>query len=78
MDIEYEDIVAKDIEFHIRILNYCYENKWIKSNMDKIVSKYPWQDICLLVWIAGLVGLFEIRSHFFWMTSINFVISFGE
>lgn len=76
MDIEYEDIVQKDIELHKLTLEYCARNPWINRNMKKIVSKYPWQDICVVVWIAFCWGVFEIGPKFFWVSCINLGASF--
>jgi hypothetical protein len=76
--MEYEEIVRRDIEIHGEILDFCTRTPWIRDNMNMIVSKYPWQDICVLVTIAFCWGLFEIGPHFFWVCAINLGISFGK
>ena len=75
--MEYEDIVQRDIEIHWLVLEFCERNPWIRDNMNMIVSKYPWQDICVIVSIAFVWGLLEIGPHFFWVCAINLGISFG-
>lgn len=74
--MQYDDIVKRDLELHWIILDYCRKTPWIEQNMAKIVSKYPWQDICLLTWIGCIVGLVEVGSSFFWIVSLNLCASF--
>lgn len=76
--MEYNDIVRKDLQLHWEILEFCNRIPWISDNLKIITSKYPWQDICIILWIACIVGVIEIGVHFFWVTSFNLCISFGK
>ncbi len=74
----YEEVVEKDIELLWSIQEYVRKTPWIDNTMTKIVSKHPLQDICALIWLFCLFGLFEVGSPHFWVVAVNLAGSFGE
>jgi len=43
--------------------------------MSKIVSKYPWQDIGIIVWCFFVVGVIEIGRAHFWIAAFNLLFA---
>jgi len=71
----YEEMLAADTNLLWTIQDLCYRTPWLDRRMAKIVSKYPWQDICSIVWLFFIVGLFEFRSQHFFPVILNLGVS---
>lgn len=67
----YDEMVQKDLRLMWSILNYCESVPWLQDKMSKIVSKYPWKDISIAIWLFFVVGLFEIGTKHFFVVATN-------
>lgn len=74
----YDEVVEKDLELMWTIKRYCKVNPWVDEVFGRIVSKYPFRDIVLLLWIIFIVGLFEIGVHHFWVAFMNIIVAMGK
>jgi hypothetical protein len=74
----YEEVVSKDLELLWSIQEYCYRTPWINQGMSKIISKNPFKDIVIILWIFYIVGLVEIGHKHFWVVAINMIVSFSK
>ena len=73
----YDDMIQKDLQLLWQIQDFCRDNPVIDRNMKRIISKHPWQDISLIIWVLFGIGVYEIGGDHFWVVSFNLVISFG-
>ena len=73
----YDEMVAKDLELLYSIQDYCQKRPWIDNRISRIVSKYPWQDIVVVLWILFIVGVIEIGNSHFWIVCLNLGAAFG-
>lgn len=69
--ITYEELIEMDTKLLWAIQDYVFRRRWIDKRMAKIVSKYPYYDIGLLIWLVSVVGVFEIGKRHFWVVGIN-------
>lgn len=70
----YEEVVENDLELIWLIKRYCKARPWIERAMSRIVSKHPMQDICLVLWIAFILGWIEVGHAHFWVCIINVTV----
>jgi len=66
-----QDVVEWDVNFLWAIQDKVFHTPWLDRNMTKIVSKQPWNDIGLLIWLISLVGCFEFGVKHFWVVVTN-------
>ena len=71
-------MIEKDLELLWNIQDYFRRTSWLDSMMSKIVSKYPLQDIGVIVWCFFVIGVIEIGRHHFWIASFNLVFAVGN
>ena len=69
-------IVARDVELLWSIQDYVYRWPWLDRNMSMIVSKQPWNDIGVVLWLTALLGCFEIGVRHFWVVVTNLGVAF--
>lgn len=69
--ITLEDIAAWDVNFLWNIQDKVYHTPRLDRFMSRMVSKQPWNDIGLLVWVISLVGCFELGVRHFWVVTTN-------
>ena len=74
----YKTMIAKDLELLWSIQEYFRRTPWLDSAMSRIVSKYPLQDIGVIVWCFFLIGVMEIGRPYFWTTAMNLIFAVGE
>jgi len=43
--------------------------------MNKLVSKYPWKDITIIVWCFFIIGLIELGIRHFWVVVLNATVA---
>lgn len=67
----YEEIIENDLENMWAINRFCKARPWIETMMNRIVSKHPLQDICLVLWIVFIVGWIEAGHSHFWVCAMN-------
>ncbi len=73
----FDDLVHRDLQLMISIEDYCARSPWIKSKMNMIISKHPWQDICAIIWVFFVIGLIEQRRKHFWVVAVNLALCSG-
>ena len=59
------------------IQDAVYRRPWLDSRMAKIVSKYPWNDVGILVYLVSVIGAFEIGVRHFWVVTLNLVACYA-
>lgn len=59
-------------------MDYFKRTPWLDKRMSKIVSKYPWQDIGIIVWCFFIIGVIEIGRAHFWIAAFNLIFAVGE
>ena len=74
----YKTMIAKDLELLWSIQEYFRRTPWLDSAMSRIVSKYPLQDIGVIVWCFFMIGVIEIGRPYFWTTAMNLIFAVGE
>lgn len=74
--ITYDELIEMDTKLLWAIQDFVYRRRWIDKRMAKIVSKYPYYDIGLLIWLIFMVGVFEIGKRHFWVVGVNLGASF--
>jgi len=74
--ITFQDLVAWDVNFLWAIQDKVFHWPWLDRNMASIISKQPWNDIGLIVWLVSLVGCFELGVKHFWVVVTNLGISY--
>jgi membrane-associated phospholipid phosphatase len=65
------EIVKYDVELIWSIQDFIFRRPGLDRLLSRLVSKQPWNDIGLLVWIVALVGCFEIGVKHFWVVVVN-------
>eukprot|EP01036_Dinobryon_divergens_P034200 gene34200-44183_t len=71
-------MINNDLELMWSIQNFCHHSYYasrIEKFMDSIVSKYPWRDIVLVLWVAFLACLMELGSRHFWVAAMNYAFA---
>ena len=71
-------MIAKDLEFLWSIQDYFHRTPWLDSTLSRIVSKYPLQDIGIIVWCFFILGVVEIGRQHFWIVAFNLVFAVGK
>ena len=71
-------MIEKDLEFMWSMQDWFKRSLWLDAVMFKIVSKYPLQDIGMVVWCFFLVGVIEIGRQHFWIVSMNLILAVGK
>ena len=71
-------MIEKDLEFMWSMQDWFKRSPWLDTIMFKIVSKYPLQDIGMVVWCFFLVGVIEIGRKHFWIVSMNLILAVGK
>lgn len=74
----YDEMVERDLEYMWRIKRYMKANPGIDSFIKRIVSKYPFQDVVMIVWVLFIVGWIEIGLGHFWVASMNLAAVMGN
>ena len=73
----FDDLIKQDLKWLFAIQKYCYHHHQFDNFMRGIVSKYPFQDIVLLLHIFFVLGIFEIGHDHFWLCSLNLAVTFA-
>ena len=71
----YAEMLEKDTQLLWSILDYFRRHKELDRWMARIVSKYPWQDVVIVVWFFAAVGVVEIGWLHVWVTSTNLLVA---
>ena len=74
----YSAMIEKDLEFMWSMQDWFHKTPWLNAVMLKIVSKYPLQDIGMVIWCFFLVGVIEIGRQHFWIVSMNLIFAVGK
>jgi len=72
----YQALVEKDLELIWSIQDFIYKRPWLDRRLAAIVSKYPWNDVVMLVWLSFGLGLMLIGAKHFWLCATNLALSF--
>jgi len=71
----YAEMLEKDTQLLWSILDFFRRHKELDRWMAFIVSKYPWQDVVIVVWVFAVVGVVEIGWLHVWVTSTNLLVA---
>jgi membrane-associated phospholipid phosphatase len=71
----YHEMIEKDIELLWSIQDLFRRTPWLDIGMSKIVSKYPLQDISMIVWCFFIIGVIEIGRPHFWNAAFNLLFA---
>jgi hypothetical protein len=74
--ITYQELIEKDTKLLWAIQDFVYRRRWIDRRMAKIVSRYPYLDIGLVIWMMACVGVYEIGKRHFWVVAVNLITSY--
>ena len=69
--LTFADVIKWDLELIWNIQDYIFHRPQLDLTLARLVSKQPWNDIGLLMWIVSLVGCFEIGVKHFWVVLVN-------
>ena len=61
--ITYDELIEMDTKLLWAIQDFVYRRSWIDKRMAKIVSKYPYYDIGLVIWLMSVIGVYEIGKR---------------
>ena len=77
---QYAKLVERDLALLWQIQDYIYRHPQLDSRLASMVSKHPWRDVCMVIWLfAGLGVYFDVgihQQHHFWMITFNLLASF--
>jgi hypothetical protein len=71
------ELIKRDIAILFAIQDYCYQRPKLDALMRSIVSKWPHQDIVLIVYLFFILGVLEIGHIHFWLCALNLSTSFA-
>lgn len=77
MSSNYNEMIEKDIELMWAIQDFCHKRPWIDNIMSRLVSRHPWNDVCAIIWLFFVYGIFEIGILHFWIVCTNLAGSFA-
>lgn len=69
-------MIEKDIDLLWTIQDYCYRNDWLNNLLSRIVSKHPWKDIGMIIWIFFIIGVIELKAQHFFPVVMNLITAF--
>ena len=75
---QYDEVVKSDLELLWSIQEYCYRNSYINEKMSLIVSKYPFKDIVMVIWMFAIVGYVQLGVKHFWVVVLNLIVCVGK
>ena len=78
MSSTYNQMLEMDTKLLWSILQFFNSRPWLDSKMSRIISKYPWQDIVIILWFLFIIGIIEIGASHLWITSMNMIVSMGK
>ena len=77
MSPSFRIMIDTDLELLWRIQDFCYSRPSLDMWLAGIVSKYPWKDVCCIVWIFFAIGCFELKTKHFFVVMMNLVACFS-
>jgi len=72
----YDEVIEKDIELTWAVQHYVHSNPSIRDWCKRLISKYPLQDVCSLIWVFAVVGWIEMGMKHFWVVVVNLFAAF--
>lgn len=72
----FSDMINKDIELIREIQNYCYHTPRLSNFMARIVSKKPFYDIVIILYVFFFLGLYDVGVNHFWLVALNLSVIF--
>ena len=73
MSPSFKTMIATDLELLWSIQDFCFSRPTLDMRMAAIVSKYPWKDVCCVVWIFFAIGCIELKTKHFFVVAMNLV-----
>jgi hypothetical protein len=74
----YDDMIEKDLELLWVINDYISSTPRLQDFFGKIVSKYPWKDVVVVVWCFFAIGISEIGRNHFWVVVMNLIFAISK
>lgn len=74
----FDDMIEKDLELLWVINDYISNTPSLNDLFSKIVSKYPWKDVVVIVWCFFVVGLSEVGRNHFWVVVMNLLFAISK
>jgi hypothetical protein len=72
----FEDMIKLDIKLLFSVQHFCKSNPKFDQFMGNIVSKFPHQDIVLVIYLMFIFNFIEIGHNHFWVCIFNLFGSF--
>src|SRR5689334_11442232 len=74
----FEQVIEKDLEILRSIDRLFRSNRILGIIAGSVVSKYPWNDISILIWIVFVIGIIEYGRTHFWIGIVNLGLCYGS
>jgi membrane-associated phospholipid phosphatase len=76
MSEAFQELIRKDLVLLWKIQDYVYNWPSLDVGMAKIVSKWPWKDICTVIWLFCTIGTIEFKGRHFFLVIMNLAACF--
>jgi hypothetical protein len=73
----YDDMIEKDLELLYAVQDYITNTPWLHEFFMRIISKYPWKDVVIVVWFFFIIGVIEVGRNHFWIVAMNLMFAMG-
>lgn len=70
-----QEVVQKDIELLFSIQTFFKEHPKLDKVFSIIISKHPWRDISMVIWIIFVVSSIELGVKHFWVVIFNLIFA---
>ncbi len=74
---QFLSFIKQDLQLLNHLSGRIRKHDGLSSFYSSVVSKYPWNDICLLVWVACFMSIVELGKKHMWVLIVNLVASYG-
>jgi len=72
----YHALVTRDVENLWAIQDFIYHWPTLDLNLARITSRWPWRDVCCVVWLLFVLGVYDIGCRHFWVGLSNLFFCF--
>ena len=76
-DQQFDALINADLALLWDIQDFIYKRPWLDSRLARVVSKHPWRDVCMVIWLFAALGVYQVGWHHFWMVTLNLGMSFA-
>lgn len=76
MSESFQELIRRDLVLLWKIQDYVYNWPSLDIGMAKIVSKWPWRDVCAVIWLFSAIGTIEFKGRHFFLVIMNLCVCF--